>query len=183
MIRKQGIGLNSTFLFCQSVTAGPNLLACVPWLKDLCPYVPHWSPQPSHSSEFSSYEAKPPVSESSLCRHLKITVAANVSVLAATSQVIIIKDTPHLKHTLIMLYMDFEAVMGNSHPPSAIDWLSTFIVLGQIVVSVCCMAHFWLAFTGNGNKKSKNKSGRQSAAMLSWLTHQTKQSLICVSAT
>ncbi len=103
--------------------------------------------------------------------------------LCLLPQVIIIKDTPHLKHALIMLYMDFEAVMGNSHPPSAIDWLSTFIVLGQIVVSVCCMAHFWLAFTGNGNKKSKNKSGRQSAAMLSWLTHQTKQSLICVSAT
>lgn len=42
----------------------------------------------------------------------------------------------HLKRTLIMLYMDFEAVMGNSHPH---DCLSAFIVLGQIVVSVCCI--------------------------------------------
>lgn len=135
-------------------SAGINFLACALWLKDLYPYEPHRSLQPSHSGEFSSYEAKPPVSESSLCRHLQITVAANVSVLAATSQVIIIKDTLHLKRTLIMFYMDFEALMGNSHPYNR---LSTFIVLGQIVVSVCCMAHFWLAFTGNGNKKSKNK--------------------------
>lgn len=152
------------------------------WLKELYPYVPHRSPQPYHSGEFSSYEAKPPVSESSLCRHIQITVAANVSVLAATSQVIIIKDTLHLKHTLIMFYMDFEAVMGNSHPYMP---LLFYCALDKLwwVYAVWPISD-WLLQEMAIRKAQINwsESVRQSAVTLSWLTHQTKQSLICVSA-